>query len=114
MSPTQRERDERCRGIFWNYCRGKAISNPRYADDTAPIENSKEILEHRTAGKQLNLKLDVKKTKLMVAGSPKEEYNITIDGKKVQQVESFKYLGSTKTLTAACSGDIKSRKAIAK
>ena len=65
-------------------------------------------------GKQLNLKLNVKKTKLMVAGSLKEEHNITIDGEKVEQVESFKYLGSTKTTTAACSGDIKSRIAIAK
>ena len=43
----------------------------------------------------------------MVAGSLKEEQNITIDGEKVEQVESFKYLGS-------CSGDIKSRIAIAK
>ena len=97
----------------------KAISNLRYADDTALIENSKEALEHLTrnvneVGKQLNLKLDVKKTKLMVAGSLKEEHNITIDGEKVEQVESFKYLGSTKTTTAACSGDIKSRIAIAK
>ena len=97
---------------------GKALFNLRYADDTTLTENSKETLEHLTdnvneAGKQLNLKLDVKKTKLMGAGSPKEEY-ITIDGEKVQQVESFKYFGSTKTVTAACSGDIKSRKAIAK
>ena len=98
---------------------GKAISNLRYADDTALIENSKEALEHLTrnvneVGKQLNLKLNVKKTKLMVAGSLKEEHNITIDGEKVEQVKSFKYLGSTKTTTAACSGDIKSRIAIAK
>ena len=85
---------------------GIAISNLRYADDTALIENSKEALEHLTknvneVGKQLNLKLNVKKTKLMVAGSLKEEHNITIDGEKVEQVESFKYLGSTKTATAA-------------
>ena len=50
----------------------------------------------------------------MVAGTLKEEHNITIDSEKVEQVESFKYLGSTKTTTAACSGDIKSRIAIAK
>ena len=56
-------------------------------------------------GKQLNLKL---KKKLMVAGSQNEEYNTTIDGKKVKQVEIFKCLGSTKTATA-CLGDIKSR-----
>ena len=66
---------------------GKAISNLRYADDTALIENSKEALEYLTknvneVGKQLNLKLNVKKTKWMVAGSLKEEHNITIDGGK--------------------------------
>ena len=44
----------------------------------------------------------------------KKKHNITIDGEKVEQVESFKYLGSTKTATAACSGDIKSIIAIAK
>ena len=98
---------------------GTAISNLRYADDTALIENSKEALEHLTknvneVGKQLKLKLNVKKTKLMVAGSLTEEHNITIDGDQVEQVESFKYFGSTKTATAACSGDIKSRIAIAK
>ena len=99
---------------------GTAISNLRYADDTALIENSKESPEHLTknvneVGKQLNLKLHVKKTKLMVAGSLKGEHNITIDGEKVEQVESFKYLGSTKSATAVnCSGYTKSRTAIAK
>ena len=99
----------------------KQFSTSAITDDTVLIENSEETQEHlwptdnvNEAGKQLNLKLNVRKTKLMVAGSPKEEYNITIDGEKVEQVENFKYLGSTKTVTAACSGDIKSRIAIAK
>ena len=65
-----------------------AIANLRYADDTALIENSKEAIEHLTTdvnevGKQLNLKLNVKKTKLMVAGSPREEHNIPIDGENL-------------------------------
>ena len=76
---------------------GTAISILRYADDTALIENSK-ALEHLTknvneVGKQLNLKLNVKKTKLMVAGSLKKEHNITIDGEKVDQVERFQVFG---------------------
>ena len=114
--------------IFGITVGGTAISNLRYADDTALIENSKEALEHLTKNvneveKQLNLKLNVKKTKLMVDGSlkkqtnkqkKKKKHNITIDGEKVEQVEIFKYLGSTKTATAACSGYIKSRIATAK
>ena len=72
---------------------GTAISNLRYADDTALIENSKEALEHLTknvneVGKQLNLKLNIKKTKLMVTGSLKEEHNITIDGKKLSELRA--------------------------
>ena len=61
-------------GCVWG-CVDWSVSvsqNLRYADDTALIENSKEALEHLTknvneVGKQLNLKLNVKKTKLMVA-----------------------------------------------
>ena len=98
---------------------GRRISNLRYADDTTLIEGSKEAIEQLTtnvieAGKELNLKLNVKKTKLLVAGRAEEEHYITIDGESVKQVESFKYLGSTKTATANCSGDIKTRIAIAK
>ena len=70
-----------------------AISNLQYAGDTALIENSKEALENLTknvneVGKQLNLKLNVKKTKLMVAGSLQEEQNITIDGKKLSKLRA--------------------------
>ena len=63
---------------------GKTISYLRYVDDTALIENSKEVLEPlpqnvNDVGKNLNLRFNIKKTKLMVTGSSKEEYNITID-----------------------------------
>jgi hypothetical protein len=98
---------------------GTPVSNLRYADDTALIEGSEEAIEILTnnvndAGKKLNLKLNVKKTKLLVAGKADEKYNIMIDGEDVEQVEKFKYLGSTKTATAKCSDDIKCRIAIAK
>ena len=99
---------------------GKLISNLRYADDTALLANSKDEITQLTnsvndAGKELNLRLNVKKTKIMVAGAvPEEEHNIMIDGENVEQVDRFKYLGSTKTANANCSNDIKSRIAIAK
>ena len=98
---------------------GKLISNLRYADDTALLANSKDEITQLTnsvndAGKELNLRLNVKKTKIMVAGAVPEEHNIMIDGENVEQVDRFKYLGSTKTANANCSNDIKSRIAIAK
>ena len=96
------------------------IPNLRYADDTALIEGSHEKKMSGLPrvsirlGKNLHLKLKVKKTKVLVAGKAKEECTILIDGQKVKQVESFKYLDSTKTATAYCTSDIKSRIAIAK
>ncbi|XP_072046467.1 uncharacterized protein [Amphiura filiformis] len=60
-------------------------------------------------GKDMNLKLNVRKTKLLVAEAVEKEYNITIDGEKVEQVDHFKYLGSVKTSNANCTADIKAR-----
>ena len=63
----------------------------------------------------MNLRLNVEKTKLPVArADPDEVHNIKIDGETVEQVDHFKYLGSTKYNNANCSKDIKSRIAIAK
>ena len=63
----------------------------------------------------LNLKLNVKKTKLLVAGKSEDaKFNIKIDEEEVEEVESFKYLGSVKKGNASCTTDIKSRIAIAK
>ena len=99
---------------------GKNISNLRYADDTALIESSKDGIESLThavnnAGKKLNLHLNVKKTKLLVAGKTSDtDRSIQIDGETVKEVESFKYLGSTKNSDASCTTDIKIRIAIAK
>ena len=50
----------------------------------------------------------------MAGGDPEEQYNIMIDGERVEHVNHFKYLGSTKKANANCSNDIKSRIAIAK
>ena len=41
----------------------------------------------------MNLKLNVKKTKLLVASNNKDtNHNIEIDGEKVEEVASFRYL----------------------
>ena len=53
------------------------VSNLRYADDTALIERSHETIEQLTksvneVGKNLHLKLNVKKIKVLVAGRTKK------------------------------------------
>lgn len=94
---------------------GVKISNLRYADDTALIENSESNIINFTnkvndAGVALNLRLNVKKTKLMVGEKESvKNYKIQIEGDCVEQVESFKYLGSLKSATADCTPDIKAR-----
>ena len=62
----------------------------------------------------MNLKLNVKKTKLLVAEGEEKVYNIKIDGEEVEQVSHFKYLGSVKTSTANCTADVKARIGMAK
>ena len=71
----------------------RLVSKLRYADDTALIEGLKEAIEQLTtkvnkAGKQLNLKLNVKKTKLLVAERAEEKHHIKIDGESVEQVNA--------------------------
>ena len=115
-----RESNEGCRcGTFRRQSRRQTNSNYRYADDTALLENSAEGIERLTTainetGKDMNLKLNVKKTKPLVAEGEPKEYNSKIDGEDVEQVNHFKYLGSVKTATANCTADIKARIGMAK
>ncbi|XP_072022408.1 uncharacterized protein [Amphiura filiformis] len=93
------------------------ISNLPYADDAALLKTSVEDIERLATaidvtGKDLNLKLNVKKTKLAQAEG--KEYNITIDREEVEQVNHFKYLGSVKTSNANCTAGGKARIGMAK
>ena len=91
---------------------GRSISNLRYADGTAPCgKYPQEInnIVHKVsyAGSIRLLKLNARKTKLMVVGNENAKVSIDVDGETIDKVNSFTYLGAINTSTGSCSEDIK-------
>ena len=84
---------------------GRNINNPRYADDTALMEESEEelkslLMKVKEESEKVGLKLNIQKTKIMASGS------ITswqIDGETVETVSDFIFLGSKITADGDCS-----------
>ena len=83
------------------------INNLRYADDTTLMAESEEELRSllmKQESEKLGLKLNIQKTKMMASGS------ITswqIDGKTMETVTDFIFLGSKITANGDCSHEIK-------
>ena len=76
---------------------GRLISNLRYGDDTAPYGKSPQEINNivhkvNDAGRIRLLKLNTRKTKLMVVGDDNANVSIDIDGETIAKVNSFKYL----------------------
>ena len=88
------------------------INNLRYADDTTLMVESKEklkSLQMRVKDKSekasfFNLKLNIKKTKIM-ASSPITSWQV--EGGKVEKVTDFLFLGSKITVDSDCSHEIR-------
>ena len=87
---------------------GRNINNLRYADDTALMaeikEELKSLLKVKEETEKAGLKLNIQKTKIM-ASSP-----ITLwqtDGKTMETVTNFIFLGSKITADGDCSHEIK-------
>ena len=92
---------------------GQNITSIRYADDTALIADSEDKLQlliERLVGasEQKGLKLNASKTKVMVISKRNEiaRVNIRINGERLEQVERFKYLGSSITRDGRCEEEI--------
>ena len=88
---------------------GRNINNLRYADDTTLMAESEEELKSllvkvKVETEKLGLKLDVQKTKIMASG-PITSWQI--DGKTVETVSDFIFLGSKITADGDCSHEIK-------
>ena len=87
---------------------GRNIGHLRYADDTTLIAESKELksllMKMKEESKKVCLKLNIQKTKIMASGPiPSWE----IDGKTVETVSDFIFLGSKITAEGDCSHEIK-------
>src|SRR2546426_8858299 len=99
---------------------GVLISDIRFADDQGMVANTEMGLQRlmdklNAIAKKYSMKINIKKTKTMVV-SKKENgtVSILIDGQRVEQVKTFKYLGSVIAEDGRCMDDIKQRIGCAK
>ena len=88
---------------------GRNINNLRYADDTTLMAESKEelkshLMKVKWDSEKAGLKLNIQKTKIM-ASSPIASWQI--DGKTMETVADFIFLGSKITLDSDWSHEIK-------
>ena len=98
---------------------GVKISNLRFADDTTLIcSNKEELMEMLNLTKRVSLdrglKLNAKKTKVMVLDNDFDGSDFTLDGEKIERVKDFVYLGSCIDTNGKSSTEIKRRLAMAK
>ena len=90
---------------------GKNINNLRYADGTTLTAESEEelkslLMKVKEESEKVGLKLNIQKTKIMASG-PVTSWQI--DGKTVETVADFIFLGSKITADGDCNHEIKKR-----
>ena len=88
---------------------GRNINNFRYADDTTIMAGSEEelkslLMKVKEESEKVGLKLNIQKTKIIACG-PVTSWEI--DGKTVETVADFIFLGSKITADGDCSHEIK-------
>ena len=87
------------------------INDLRYADDMTLMAESEEelkslLMKVKEESEQVDLKLNVQKTKIMVFGPIT---SLQIDGEPVETVSDFIFRGSKITADGDCSHEIKRR-----
>ena len=87
----------------------RCINNLRYADDTTLMAESEEelkslLMKLKEESEKVGLKLNIQKTKIIASG-PITSWEI--DGKTVETVTGFIFLGSKITGDGDCSHEIK-------
>ena len=90
---------------------GRNINNLRYADNTTLMAENEEqlkslLMKVKEESEKVGLKFIIQKTKIMASG-PITSWEI--DGKTVETVSDFLFLGSKITADGDCSHEIKRR-----
>ena len=87
---------------------GRNINDLIYTDDTTLMAKkrirTKSLLKVKDESEKVGLKLNIQKTKIMVAGPIT---SLEIDGETVETVSDFIFLGSQITADGDCSHEIK-------
>ena len=95
---------------------GRMVTNLRYADDTTLLAGTKEDLIELVervgrASEKAGLYLNVGKTKVMTTGDIGE---VTVDGKDIEIVTKFVFLGALITKDGLCEKEMRRRIAMGK
>ena len=99
---------------------GQRVCDVRFADDQGMVSGTAVGLQRmmdklNNTAKKYNMQINAQKTKTMVVRWDGEGVvNINIDGRRIEQVSSFKYLGSVISEDGRCNLDVKARIAMAK
>ena len=97
---------------------GRNISNLRFADDIDLMAGSQKELGELTervdtTSAAYGMEVSTEKSKIMAIATEKTQPEIKVRGKTLEQVESFKYLGTQITKDGRSDTEIKSRLAMA-
>ena len=95
---------------------GMNITNHRFADDTAVIADSEDNLQlllttSKDACEKHGMEINTKKykTEVMVISKEPEKCSIYLNEEKINQTETFTYLGTLITEDGKCTKEIKCR-----
>ena len=98
---------------------GVQLSNTKvqvllFADDIVMVTERKEDIQRnlevlKAAMDKWEMKMHLGKTKVMVVSRVEEGCSVTIDGEKIEEVQSLKYLGSSISADGSSEEDIEQR-----
>ena len=98
-------------GLRWTLC--TTLEDTDYADDFALLSHTEDHMQEKTRkleenARMVSLKINAKKTKLMYLNTERLPV-IFVEGKQLDIVDSFNYLGSSITTEGGAERDIKVR-----